>query len=596
MDNALQTNEIMQLNMEETRHMVDSFFQNLTHEQLEFFKLDKANDATKAILTEFLLDLIVLLTKIVLGRLKKTTKAVSEKHVQSTLSDTLPQTFADALHTADVVHSASSVSLTSLISQQVATSVNSALSARADSAEPLIDLDNACPSRLDSMVHHASQLIKDFVDKIKTQYKSRPGRKRSSMSPAPLSSDEHTQYASSTPLKSWSQPGDSQGEESLKSPDESLADTTSKAVEEILRKEVSDIVEPLLSHMSEEEFDQLESGSLLEIREVADDIAETFADQAKCIVSSNTLESIKAESPVSNVNTKIKRFFTKQFARASVFRMMTQLKAKFFDNSKVKSSRSVQVLLASVDSVFQPEDKEDQDKADEYSWVMDIPMGNYKIFSKSLTNFLQTYSDGLSFIPEPGEKSLSETIVFVTPSHAIINAFIRDKVQCFFGLMKWWLKNQEGPLSERVTKLTVEDPSAAESFQALVELETKKMTIRVIVEKLLTQILTNTQIGPSLVDVDSYINWLSNSIWDEVQYEHFELTKEILEQLYEVVYKDLCRNWSFATKMITAIYLYNPLIAKTIATTFKNHLINGPQKGIFGFSSFYKAISKPFKK
>ncbi|KAK2819032.1 hypothetical protein Q5P01_024593 [Channa striata] len=434
MDNTIQTNDTLQVNTEETRHMVDLFFRNLTQEQVEFFRLDKANEATKALLTEFLLDLILMLTRVVLRRLKKTTQAVSEKHVRSTLSDTLPQTFAEALHSAEVLQSFSSESLTSLISQQVARSVNSALSARSATAEPVIDLDSTCPSRLNTMVQHASQIIKDFADKIKIHYKPQPGRQRSSMSPASLISGEDKKDASATVVKSWSP--DSQGEESLKSPEESLVDTTSKAVEDILRKEVSDVIEPLLSDMSEEEFEQLESGSLHEIREVADDIAEAFADQAKCIVSSSTTEKIKVESPVTSVNTKIKRFFTKQFARASVFRMMGQLKAKFFDNSKVKSSQSVEALLASVDSVFQPEDEESQEKADEPSWVKDISMDNYKMLSGNLTNFLQTYSDGLSFVPQPDETSHGETVLFVTPSHFIISAFIRDKVLRFVGLMK----------------------------------------------------------------------------------------------------------------------------------------------------------------
>lgn len=85
----------------------------------------------------------------------------------------------------------------------------------------------------------------------------------------------------------------------------SLVTTTSKVVLEIPWKEVSDITEPLLADVSDTDYEQLESGSLLEIKIVADDIAEVIVDSAE---GRDATGKVKSKLSLNKVGSKIKTF------------------------------------------------------------------------------------------------------------------------------------------------------------------------------------------------------------------------------------------------------------------------------------------------
>ncbi|KAK2886744.1 hypothetical protein Q8A73_020690 [Channa argus] len=575
------------LDMEETRQLVDSFLQRLTQEQLEFFRLDKDDSATKVLLSEFLLDLILLLAKCVLMKLNRTTVSVSEEYVLSTVGDTLPQTFTEALNLSNDFYSGSSRSLTSLISLQVARSVNSALSAmsarsaRTESTEPVIDLKDTCPGSLNAMVQQASKMIQDSAGKIQAQYASPPDRRRSSISPMSDSSNEYMKDGSETP-------DNFVYIESSESAEDTLLSTTSKTVEDVLMKEVSDLTEPLLSDMSDEDFAQLETDSLPKIRMVAQDIAESIVDDVK---AAETFASPKDKKPkkakFNKLGKKMKNFFTNQFAQASVFRIMAKVKAKFFDNSQVQSSQSMQDLMSSVESVFHPKDTKTEDAVYECKWVTEISKGKDQMFIENLTGLLGSYTDGLKFIPEPDKTSPGQTLVLVTPPRATIAAYIRERVQLFVGLMNWWQKIQAEALIKRVTKLAVEDTSAAVSVSSQIlykiEKETrdkenmKKMYVMVIVQKLLTRILKNTKIVTT-VDEDVIANQLFDCIWAEIQCDEFEISEEALEHFDKQILKELSKTWNSPWEVMVGLISRDPQIEQNIASLFRHHLINGPKK------------------
>ncbi|KAK2859852.1 hypothetical protein Q5P01_004472 [Channa striata] len=578
------TEETLEVSIEETRHMVDSFFQRLTPEQLEFFRLDKDDAATKVLLSEFLLDLILLLAKCVLMKLRSTTVAVSEEYVLSTLTEHLPQTFSEALNLSEELTSGSSRSLTSLISLQVAKSVNSALSARSASSErseTVIDVKDTCPGSLNAMVQHASKMIQDSAEKIQTEFTSPPSRRRSSISPMSDRSVEDRKDASKTPDKSFDM-------ESPEPAEDSLLSTTSKAVEDVLTKEVSDLIEPLLSDMSDEDFVQLETGSLLKIKAVAQDIAESIVDDVTAEESCASLKDKKSTKvKFKKLGNKIKNFFTNQFAQTTVFRIMVKVKTKFFDSSNVQSSQSMQELMSSVESVFHPKDTKSEDKVYECSWVKEISKGKAELFMDNLTGLLGSYTDGLKFRPEPDKTSPGQALVLVTPPRATIAAYIRERVQLFVGLMKWWQKIQAEALITRVTKLAVEDTSAAVSVssQSLSTLEketrakenVKRMYVMVMVQKLLTRILKNTKILTT-VDEDVIANQLFDCVWEEIQSDEFELSEEALECLDKEILKDLSKTWNSAWEIMVGLISRDPEIEQNIASLFKHHLITGPKK------------------
>lgn len=85
----------------------------------------------------------------------------------------------------------------------------------------------------------------------------------------------------------------------------SLVTIASKVVREIFRKEVSDITEPLLADVSDTDYEQLESGSLLEIKIVADDIAQVIVDSLE---DRDATGKVKSKLSLKKVGSKIKTF------------------------------------------------------------------------------------------------------------------------------------------------------------------------------------------------------------------------------------------------------------------------------------------------
>lgn len=248
--------------------------------------------------------------------------------------------------------------------KQVAESVNSVLSARLDTADIVINVQDICPGRLNAMVYHTCQILKEFEGKIKVQCRSQPCRQRSVISSVKISADDQgNREDRKTPVKS-------QENSSIKSAEDrdSFLTTTSKAVEEILRKEVSGITEALLADLSYTDYEQMESSSLLEIKAVADDIAETVINQVQRLEDSDATEKVESRSSLNEVGEKIKIFFAKLFARTSIYRIMAQLKTTFCEDAKAAEGQSMQAFKASVDALLQTQDDQSEDEEWNFCW------------------------------------------------------------------------------------------------------------------------------------------------------------------------------------------------------------------------------------
>ncbi|KAL7392924.1 hypothetical protein ABVT39_003967 [Epinephelus coioides] len=149
--------------------------------------------------------------------------------------------------------------------------------------------------------------------------------------------------------------------------------------------------------------------------------------------------------------------------------------------------------------------------------------------------------------------------------------------------------------------LKVVDPAGAEPVLHVtpdrdLQTEKNKLSVRILVEKLVTRIYKKAKVNIKLNDPNIIIDLLSKKIWAEVQGGDFDITPEAFKSLDKTVFKDLVEFWGCAELVLVSLYKEQPEIDH-IVCTFTRHLMTPQRKGnaiCRFFSSLGRVISKPF--
>ena len=267
--------------------IVTSYFEGMTSDQWNLSKAGQPDVATITLLGEKLLEIVYLQTQSTLKGHVSTAGPVSLNGVICSLGNTLPQIFAQALDVPDEVKLVSSEKLTRLIAKEIAECVNSVLFMSVDSVKQTIPHITP-PERLQCMIQQAGKMIKELMRNLKCKF-------------APCKSRKKVSQSSSSSSKTISEDR------------ESLLSATSKTVQEIIKDEVSQFTKSSSDEISDSAYEQLESGSTLEMKNVADDVAEVIVDE---IMSQNQvdLESAQSTPSLKKMCGRIKKCAAKQFA------------------------------------------------------------------------------------------------------------------------------------------------------------------------------------------------------------------------------------------------------------------------------------------
>ncbi|CAB1414955.1 unnamed protein product [Pleuronectes platessa] len=130
-----------------------------------------------------------------------------------------------------------------------------------------------------------------------------------------------------------------------------------QSVQEIIKDEVSQFTESSSDEISDSDYEQLESGSTLEIKNVADDAAEVNVDE---IMSQNQddLETAQSTPSLNKVLGRIKTCAANQFAQVSISHIVEGLNNKYFDSpdnpafDKVLSRQSMQSVMSDSNALL----------------------------------------------------------------------------------------------------------------------------------------------------------------------------------------------------------------------------------------------------
>ncbi|CAB1440318.1 unnamed protein product [Pleuronectes platessa] len=136
------------------------------------------------------------------------------------------------------------------------------------------------PKRHQGMIQQTGKMIKGLMRNLKRMCTPCKSSKKVYQQ---LVNEEDSQSSSS----SW---------KTISEDRESLLSATSISVQEIIKDEVSQFTESSSDEISDSDYEQLESGSTLEIKNVADDVAEVIVDE---IMLQNQVDLEAAQSTPS---------------------------------------------------------------------------------------------------------------------------------------------------------------------------------------------------------------------------------------------------------------------------------------------------------
>lgn len=180
-------------------------------------------------------------------------------------------------------------------------------------------------------------------------------------------------------------------------------------------------------------------------------------------------------------------------------------------------------------------------------------------------------------------------------------------------LLKWWMTYQTGIHYDNVMKAlnatestspapavtvpeTVAEPVLHLPSGQDLETETNKLSVQILVDKLVTRVFNKAKVNKRCEDLYVTIDRLFNKIWAEVEGADFDISPGTFKSLDKAVFKDLCEFWGCAELVLLSMNQGEQEIDH-IARTFKHHLKTPPKQRSAicrFFSSLGQAISKPF--
>ena len=387
-----------------------------------------------------------------------------------------------------------------------------------------------------------------------------------------------------------------------------------EAVQGIIIKEFCGIEEPLLDNMKDTEIEVLKSDTSEWIKSISGDIVRSIIEEV------NSLDVRDSESPILEpedmpelcligVGTKIKHFFAKQFAKLSIHRMAADMKEQFCPESHVETVESMTSFAEEVEELLRNESEEQKDNEVEvYLRLQHLLEGKSLMFNNMLSDLLFNNTTKGMIKPQIGP---GVRIIFVAPPREYIMQEIRAKLKQFFGLFSWWMIHQAGSHSDRVEKaLNARDllsPADTVSVgvrnslkkETSTDVQRIKMSVKILVRKLVSRIYNKSKENSSHGDPKAVAENLFERVWAKVEGEDFKITPETFKNIDKLVYKELCKQWDEAARVLAIVNKGEQLADDIVATIFKYHLMNQPKKrGVVCrfFHGVGRAIMKSFRR
>ncbi len=540
------------------RPLILDFFNNLTAEQVKILRDGEPDTATKAMLADLMLEIILSVTKAMV----KAFMTLDIESVQPKLNDALSQTFGEFLENPDEDKCKRwttdlSAGLSSEISISFQHACSSASSAPSEPSQPTFR-HFTYPQTLNKIIGDACKTFKIFLGNMKQACSRQSNSRLEDVELEKMDDEEDIRVPS----------------------EDSFGIKTTKAACDIIKNNMSNIMENLLSDIPDEDYEQLQAETSEEILEISKSIAETISSMGVTDAA-----ALRQKCHLKTVREKISKFFRKSFLKARLQSMVAKLRSKFDLDSTVACTDSLGSLAESVESLL-------------LASMFSIPSDRVLIFTEQLSSLLYNYiTNGTTLIPRSLRASLPM-------SHTDMYEEIRKKAWIFILVISWFQQTQAGKHSDSVIRALTGNESQATTGQPQPQgteepvtkqypeesKEKDKEIVKILIGKLVTRIFKE-------IKMDFYFGaqeaneTLFEIVWAKV--EGTTLINEAVLDLDKAIFKYLKKKCGPAENILMSISLEDTEFANLFGRAINKHLTR-PKKSAIG--RFFSAVGKGFRK
>lgn len=527
---------------------IKSFTSGLTNEQWDLLEAGKPDNDTQLRLADMLVKVVCCIVDSLSNFLKQDALLAQ---VRASVEDSIACSFADALG-VETVKGPSSEKLAELIATEVTSHKGSAQ-----------------PKSTNAMVRYVCKMLKEFAHKIKSM----------------CSTNKQSQHSAQTKECD---------------PEDSLMDSSlTQSVQDIIGDEVNVIITPIVEEFTDIEYNQLQKEFAVDIQDAAEDIGQSVTDyiSLKEVVSvqSSPESQRKTQKGLKSLKTKVSVFFAKMFAKASIMRVFSQIKAMF--QPAANDAQSVKTLLVDAESVLQSSGKNQTGEDGLYMFHklhLISPDDNVEL-TKKLSDLLYSHITGEN-VTEAVLAAASAPGVSEPQPYASMYAEIRHRVICFLSLMGWWLDNQIHGYSDKVVTAimgseavsttlmpmsTSVDAAPGEAgtsgepeVDEIAEAEESKSCLRLALTSIIKRIWKAFKGDRTFfTDLESTIYCLVEETWSQLEGTNVVIKPGNVRNLSKVIHKQLLKRYGSVMRVLVCMERRDQDLPKYIATVCKSHLI-----------------------
>ena len=539
--------------MDQLDSLIESFIQRTTARQWLAIRIGVPDDATKTLIVELLLEIITCIPHAVSMDLNSKNVVVTEEHILSTVGSLVINSFAKFICREKLLQCKSLFLLRDLIVKEMVMTVKFPISIDMRCGKHAVYVTPPC--RLKTMVDHTCKTLSTFNCSMESRP---PSCQRQSEATDGHTSDTQT-IISVEPETA---------EEVLP-----LEQKFASLISEIVSQE--DETAPLLNNLSDSEKFFLKSESAQEIEKSAFEIAKVYAERFRCLHNSQKNNSASLETAVF----KIQFILAKQFIRTLIFHIVAELKTKFMTDSVVAGHESTLSLNASINHLLLLLTGEGQ------APLADADANAFWNLRHNVCGKHQGFVQHLFHILYKNCNSDSKTEYVYTCK----------KLQCCFGLMRWWLDNQacihgakvrqalmglllgekpQLPVATVVKETPVQsaDDEVDVGYSKYAEdLENKrKASLTTLVQKVVRKIYKKGN-GSRTENTEPIIKRLVEKLWAEVKDANFDM-RSINGNLHVDIFEDLCEKWGSPKILLHYIKIPHRRFENLFVSLVKHHL------------------------
>ncbi|KAL7392840.1 hypothetical protein ABVT39_002424 [Epinephelus coioides] len=549
------TTESSQLRVDQVRPFVERFFQQLSGVQLQKLKDGKIDEATKDMLAELLMELMVYLADTTVWTVTNEAgnQSVTEESVASTLGSVVPEAFAQALGVSVQDPGVSSQSLTKMMSEEISKSINSSTHRSQDKKSRF----RFQTHRLTDMLKHASSMITSFMGNVNLCLIKK--------------------CANVTVVEAVVDDNESSNSELIMAPSRTTKSSQLRV------DQVRPIVERFFQQLSGVQLQKLKDEKTDEATK--DMLAELIVELMVYLIDS-TMTNVAENQPVTeeSVASTLGSVVPEAFAQA----LGVSVQDPGVSSQSLTKMMSEEISESINSSIYRSRDKKSRFRFQTHRLTDMV-----KHASSMITSFMGSVS--LCRKTTCADLKVVDTVDDNSVSFNLTSAQEESTKLSLYSLPVQILEGSEdratpapAPALEPAAApvpapaLSVPETGAEPVLHVTpdrdLQTEKNKLTVRILVEKLVTRIYKKAKVNIKLNDPNIIIDLLSKKIWAEVQGGDFDITPEAFKSLDKTVFKDLVEFWGCAELVLVSLYKEQPEIDH-IVCTFTRHLMTPQRKG-----------------